>query len=130
MDIIRKLAVVLVLALATAPAAALTDKDKSDCEQMTNPALKVAACTRVLNSENPAKDLQAFGHHHRGVGLLLESKFDDAIVEFNEALRVDPAYVKSYNSRGNALESQRRDRHRHRRLQRGDPPRSELCLCL
>ncbi len=102
MYFIRKVAVALVLAFAIAPAAALTDKDKSDCEQMANPALKVAACTRVLNSENLTQDLQAFGHHHRGVGLLLQSKFDDAIVEFNEALRADPTYVKSYNSRGNA----------------------------
>jgi hypothetical protein len=85
MDFARKLAAALVLALAIAPAAALTDKDKSDCEQMVNPALKVAACTRVLESQNPAKDLLAFGHHHRGVGLLLQSKLDGAIAEFNEA---------------------------------------------
>jgi hypothetical protein len=39
----RNLAVILVLALSLAPAAALTDKDKSDCEQATNPSLKVAA---------------------------------------------------------------------------------------
>jgi tetratricopeptide (TPR) repeat protein len=102
MDFTRNLAVALLLVFVIAPAAALTDKDKSDCEQMANPALKVAACTRVLNSENPTADLQAFGHHHRGVGLLLQGKFDDAIVEFNAALRADPAYVKSYNSRGNA----------------------------
>jgi tetratricopeptide (TPR) repeat protein len=97
----RNVAIAL-LAFVIAPAAALSDKDRSDCEQMTNPALKVAACTRVLGTENLTKDLQAFAHHHRGVGLLLKSKFDDAIVEFNAALAADPTYVKSYNSRGNA----------------------------
>ena len=98
----RKSAVGLVAALLIVPAAALTDKDKSDCEQVTNPALKVAACTRILGSANLTKDLQAFVHYHRGLGLLLQSKFDDAIVEFNEALRADPTNPRFYNSRGNA----------------------------
>ena len=42
------------------------------------------------------------GYHHRGVGYLLQQNFDRAIVEFNEALKVDPTYKRSYNSRGNA----------------------------
>jgi tetratricopeptide (TPR) repeat protein len=102
MRIVCNLAAALVTVLSILPAAALTDKDRQDCEQMTNPGLKVAACTRILNTVNLAKDLQAFGHHHRGVGLLLQSNYDRAIVEFNEALRADPTYKRSYNSRGNA----------------------------
>ncbi len=46
--------------------------------------------------------MKVFGHHHLGVGLLLQDNFDRAIVEFNEALRIDPTFVKSLNSRGNA----------------------------
>ena len=61
----------------------------------------VAACTRIL-AGNPTTELAALGHHHRGVGLLLQSNFDRAIVELNEALRADPTYKWSYNSRGNA----------------------------
>src|SRR3974390_122900 len=102
MRLMRKCAVILLLALSVAPAAALTDKDKSDCEQVTNPGLKVAACTRLLSTANLAQDLQAFGHFNRGLGLLLQSKFDDAIVEFNAALRADPTNPRFYNSRGNA----------------------------
>jgi tetratricopeptide (TPR) repeat protein len=99
---LRKPAAVIVLALAVTPAAALTDKDKSDCEQMTAPNLKLATCTRILSTAKLPVDLQVFAHHHRGVALLLQSKYDDAIVEFNTALRLDPTYVRSYNSRGNA----------------------------
>ena len=102
MRLMRKRAVILLLALSVAPVAALTDKDKSDCEQVTNPGLKVAACTRLLSTANLAQDLQAFGHFNRGLGLLLQSKFDDAIVEFNAALRADPTNPRFYNSRGNA----------------------------
>jgi tetratricopeptide (TPR) repeat protein len=102
MHLVRNLAAAAVLMLAIAPAAALTEKDRQDCEQMTQPRLKVAACSRILSDGNLTKDLRAFGYHNRGVGLLLQGELDRAIVEFNEALRVDPAYKSSFNSRGNA----------------------------
>jgi tetratricopeptide (TPR) repeat protein len=102
MRVAGSLAAVLVMTLSIVPAGALSEKDRRDCEQMTNPGLKVAACTRILNAGNLTKELEALGHHHRGVGLLLQDNFDRAIVEFNEALRADPAYKRSYNSRGNA----------------------------
>jgi tetratricopeptide (TPR) repeat protein len=100
-DII-KAALALTLVMLLAPASAATDRDRADCEQMTNPGLKISACTRMLSTPNLPNDLKAFGHHHRGVGLLLQQNFDRAIVEFNEALRIDGAFVKSFNSRGNA----------------------------
>ena len=92
----------LALVLSAASAHAASDKDRADCEQMTNPGLKVGACTRILAAANLPNDVKVFGHHHLGVGLLLQQNFDRAIVEFNEALRVDPTYVRSFNSRGNA----------------------------
>jgi tetratricopeptide (TPR) repeat protein len=101
MRIVSHLAAAAVLALVAVPASAVTPKDTADCEQMTNPGLKVAACTRILQS-GLANDAKAAAYHHRGVGYLLQTKFDQAIVEFNEALRVDPTYKRSYNSRGNA----------------------------
>jgi tetratricopeptide (TPR) repeat protein len=99
---IVKAVVALALALSVVPAGAANDKDRADCEQMTNPGLKISACTRILAAANLPNDVKVFGHHHLGVGLLLQQNFDRAIVEFNEALRVDPTYVKSLNSRGNA----------------------------
>ena len=100
MRIVSHLAAAAVLALLAVPASA-APKDTADCEQMTNPGLKVAACTRILQS-GPANDAKTAAYHHRGVGFLLQTKFDQAIVEFNEALRIDPTYKRSYNSRGNA----------------------------
>jgi len=89
------------LALLITPALAASTKDTADCEQMTSPALKISACTRILQS-NPAKDAKTAAFHHRGVGFLLKQDFDRAIVEFNEALKIDPTYKRSLNSRGNA----------------------------
>jgi len=97
-----KAAVALTFAMLLAPASAATDRDRADCEQMTNPGLKISACTRILSAANLPNDVKVFGHHHLGVGLLLQQNFDRAIVEFNEALKIDPTFVKSFNSRGNA----------------------------
>src|SRR5262245_12033761 len=93
--------VAAVLALLVTPALAASTKDTADCEQMTNPSLKISACTRILQS-GPANDAKTAAYHHRGMGLLLKQDFDRAIVEFNEALKIDPAYKRSLNSRGNA----------------------------
>jgi tetratricopeptide (TPR) repeat protein len=100
-DIIKAV-LALSLAFLMTSARAATDKDRADCEQMTNPALKISACTRILDAANLPNDMKVLGHHHLGVGLLLQYNFDRAIVEFNEALRIDPTFVKSFNSRGNA----------------------------
>jgi tetratricopeptide (TPR) repeat protein len=97
-----KLAAAMTLALAALPATAASPRDQQDCEQMTKPGLKVSACTRILQSGSLPTELKASALHHRGVGFLLQSNFDRAIVEFNEALRVDPTYKWSLNSRGNA----------------------------
>src|ERR1700710_2324439 len=99
MRVVGKLVVTLAMALSVLPAAAATEKDTGDCEQMTNPGLKVAACTRILKAAHLSNDLQPLGHHQLGVGLLLQGNYDSAIVEFNAALRADPANMKSYNSR-------------------------------
>src|SRR5215211_6836283 len=91
-----------ILALLVTPVLAASSKDTADCEQMTNPALKISACTRILQSGKLANDVKTAAYHHRGVGFLLKQDFDRAIVEFNEALKIDPAYKRSLNSRGNA----------------------------
>ena len=100
--LVRNTSVAAALALTAPSASAAPQKDLSDCEQMTNPGLKVTACTRILQSASLSSDAKASAHHHRGVGLLLQGNFDRAIVELNEALRIDPNHKRSYNSRGNA----------------------------
>jgi len=102
MRIVCNLATAAAMMLSIVPAGAFTDQDKRDCEQMTKPATKVASCTRILNDARLTSEMRVLARHHRGVGLLLQGNHDSAIVEFNEALRADPTYVRSYNSRGNA----------------------------
>ncbi len=97
------LAVAITMLAAAAPAPAMSANDKGDCEQVTNPGLKVAACTRILAGGSLPNDAQARSAIIiAALGYLLQQNFDRAIVEFNEALRADPANIRSLNSRGNA----------------------------
>ena|SRR5579864_7058908 len=95
-------AAALATALTPVPARAASDRDHADCEQVTQPSLKISACTRILTSANLNDQTKSFAHYNLGLGLLLKNDFDRAIVEFNETLRVDPNNLRAVNSRGNA----------------------------
>ena len=99
---VRAFAIAIAVAASVIPAEAMSAREKTDCEQVKNPGLKVSACTRILAGGSLSSDLRSFGHYHRGLGLLLQQNFDRAIVEFNEALRADPTNIRALNSRGNA----------------------------
>jgi tetratricopeptide (TPR) repeat protein len=40
--------------------------------------------------------------YQRGLALIVQGEFRDAIVEFNRAVRMDPTYAEAYHDRGNA----------------------------
>ena len=54
-----------------------------------------------------------------------QGRLDRAIADYNEAIRLDPKYAHGLQQPGQRLRRQGRLRPRHRRLQRGDPARSE-----
>ena len=54
-------------------------------------------------------------------------EFDRAIADYNEAIRLDPRDPYIYHGRANVWVDRGRVRPRHRRLNRGDQPRSEVC---
>src|SRR4030042_5403968 len=43
---------------------------------------------------------QAIEHYNVGKTLQDESKYDEAIAEFNEAIKIDPVFINAYISRG------------------------------
>src|SRR5262249_27074600 len=89
-----------VVALAESPtAAAATDWDA--CEQLSGD-LAVARCSRAIDSHQyTGRDL-AWLHASRGVAYLAQGDVDHAMADFNESMRVDPAYPRAYYLRGNA----------------------------
>ena len=52
--------------------------------------------------------------------------YDRAIADYNEAIRLDPKFAMAFHNRGIAYHDKGDIRPRHRRLQRGDPARSQI----
>ena len=56
-----------------------------------------------------------------------KKEHDKAIADYSEAIRLDPKDPYAFSGRADAYNSKARIRPRHRRLQRSDPPRSQIC---
>jgi tetratricopeptide (TPR) repeat protein len=99
------LAVSFISLSSGAALAQVSDDPRADCRQMANIDLKLSACTRLIERARdlPAKE-RAFLHNERGIALRRKGDIDRAILEYNEALRLDPQYAIAYNNRGYALE--------------------------
>ena len=82
----------IVLAALTVAAAA---DDRGDCAT-GGPALRVAACTRLLQAA-PA-DVNALGN--RGVAYRLLGRYDEALADLDKALRINPDSAGLYLERG------------------------------
>ncbi len=61
----------------------------------------------------------------RGFAYASKGDWDRAIADYNESIRLDPKQALVFVARGLAYKKKGRAGPRHRRLQRGDPPRSE-----
>jgi tetratricopeptide (TPR) repeat protein len=60
----------------------------------------IPACTSVIQSRRQPPENLARAFFYRGRALAAESQFDRAIQDFNEAIRLDPAFPDAFNFRG------------------------------
>lgn len=63
-------------------------------------ALVPPAAPATLASATPIAGAEE--SYQRGLTLIMQGEFRDAIVEFNRAIRMDPTYAEAYHDRGNA----------------------------
>ncbi len=89
-------------ALSVAPARAL-DANWRDCVQENDHDLGIWGCSQVLarGSAETQKN-RAIAYYNRGVAYYAKGENDRAIVDYSDALRLDPKYVDAYNNRGRA----------------------------
>ena len=89
--------VLLVGAFAT-PAAA---NDRTICDSReSTPDAAIAACTRLINSGKLKGRNLAPTYNNRGLNYNHKGEYDRAILDLNEALRLDPGMASAYNNRG------------------------------
>ena len=80
---------------------------------------------RRLQRGDPARSEIRLAYNNRGLAYGNKGDYDRAIADFNEAIRLDPKLRHRLQQPRRRVPQQGRLRPRHRRLQRGDPARSE-----
>jgi tetratricopeptide (TPR) repeat protein len=105
-------------------APSLADTDWGDCRQNKDRDTKIAACTRIIEDAGMTRENHASAYLYRGVayqrqtpaalrrvvvkaGLyrwsgdpIKPADYDQALVDFNKALELDPRLVAAYTNRG------------------------------
>jgi tetratricopeptide (TPR) repeat protein len=101
--IITLAAAVAAIALPNAAARAGFDEDQQLCNTGgADPAGRIAACTRQIESGRWQGPNLAASHSNRGIGYFDQGEFDRAIADYNQALTLNPKNAAAYNNRGNA----------------------------
>ena len=81
--------------------ATLADLDSIICAPFTTtPQIeREAACNRILAAPAPSNHALAVAHYWKGATLHKDKKYDEALAEFNIALKADPTFTPPYRSR-------------------------------
>ncbi len=61
----------------------------------------IVGCQPTAGSLTSSPAEEAQWHYNRGLGFYEEGAYDKAILEFNQAIELDPNYADAYNWRGN-----------------------------
>ncbi|WP_213742173.1 caspase family protein [Bradyrhizobium sp. dw_411] len=90
------------LVVAAVPSFALDQRDFKNCDQSVDWDLKIAGCTKMLQVPKlPPEALSAI-YAARGTGFAAKNDFSRAIVDFDEALRLNSKSIAALNNRGAA----------------------------
>jgi lipoprotein NlpI len=87
-------ALVAIMIFQISPAAA----DK--CDDLREPEPRIVACTQSIKSGKWKGDNQAINYGNRGKAYEDKGDFDRAIVEYNQAISINPRNPTFYNNRG------------------------------
>ncbi|WP_049779242.1 tetratricopeptide repeat protein [Rhodomicrobium vannielii] len=96
-------ALFLALALMVAGCCAALADAVADCNQQKDRDLSIRGCTLIIDRK--AKGDRALAYHWRGYNYKNKGDYDRAIVDLNEAIRLDPKDAKAYSNRGDAYDN-------------------------
>lgn len=78
----------------------------SDCWEKTGEAA-IQACSKIINSKQASDQSDraqtlSLAYFHRGNAYFVKRNYDRAIDNYDDAIRLNPKYLKAYHIRGNA----------------------------
>ena len=80
-------------------------QDRTSCENRQHafvPDLQIKGCTALIESGNMNRTNLAVSFNNRGTAYQETHDLDRAIADYDEAIRLHPAYAPAFNNRGNA----------------------------
>ncbi|HRF10020.1 MAG TPA: tetratricopeptide repeat protein [Xanthobacteraceae bacterium] len=96
------LALAILLSAAALPAAAQTPDDCFQATLKTDDQAIIRVCTQALDRGGLDVRTRSITLSNRGLGYLRSKDFDKSIIDFSEALLIDPKNAFSFNFRGEA----------------------------
>jgi tetratricopeptide (TPR) repeat protein len=95
------LGIIIATYLGLGPALAQTSQDWARClgQDLSTPDLPIQGCTAIIQTGRQVIDRIASAYNNRGVAYRLKAQYDDAIKDFDEALRLRPTFANAFNNR-------------------------------
>lgn len=76
-----------------------TDQDEDDCTRSLDPEKVIPACTKLIEAGDTPHNM-AVDYYDRGNAYKSRQDYDHALVDYTEALKLDPKYAHAYLNRG------------------------------
>src|SRR6516165_11974649 len=88
-------------AVSESAAAQTRNEDRAQCKD-SNPDLRIRACTALIQSRKESKPWLVAAFSNRGIAYASKGDYDRAILDYDNALQLEPDAAPVLNNRGNA----------------------------
>src|SRR5215475_3791579 len=92
-------AVVFTLCASAVPGFTSSERDWDDCVAFDFDR-KIASCTRIIEDRDEVQSNRARAYNFRGNARRQKGELDAALADYDEAIRLNPAYAFPHNGRG------------------------------
>jgi tetratricopeptide (TPR) repeat protein len=99
---LRSVVVALGVLCSSVHALAATEEDRRSCAVEQNADVRIGACTRVVEDQATVPTVRTMAYRDRGFAYANKGLQELAVVDFDEALKIDPMDVAALNGRGRA----------------------------
>ena len=81
----------------------MNNVDLCDGKDRALPDLQIIGCTALIKSAGSSAQVRASAYNNRGNALVIISRYDLAIRDYNESIKLNPSFAKAFNNRGVAF---------------------------